>query len=380
MTMFRRESSVTIEYEPKRFTRLKERKPLCHYPEFFSDPIPCKAYALFSLISIFEILDFSSLNNYISLHVPYAHKKYLWAEGTMKSYHRSNKQPLVSIVMPVYNAGRYLREAINSILHQTYPRYEFYLVDDRSTDNSWQIIKGYKKLYPKKIKAVRLKKNTNSAGNGAVNAVYTQLKGKYIARMDADDIAMPDRIEKQVAFMEEHPLAILCGTQGLVIDEKGFVTGDKIFPTEAEDIYKEYFVLHPILHPSVMFRKSRIPHRNHLYEEKYGINDDYYTFFELLQYGQFYNLNEYLLQYRLHGKNSSLMNPKAKFITSLIIRIQAVLRFYYKPSLRGIILMLCQIPLVLLLPEKYIVPLYSFIRGMNRPAGPSYKYRLAISK
>lgn len=279
---------------------------------------------------------------------------------------KKTRKPLVSIVIPVYNAGRYLREAINSVLSQTYTHYELFIVDDQSTDNSWQIIKEYKKRYSKKIKVVRLKKNTNSAGNGAVNAVYTRLKGKYIARMDADDIAMPDRIEKQVAFMEEHPLAILCGTQGLVIDETGFVTGNKIFPTTAEDIYKEYFVLHPILHPSVIFRKSRIPNKNYLYEEKYDINDDYYTFFKFLQYGEFYNLNEYLLQYRVHGKNFSLQNPKAKFVTSLKIRIQALFKFYYKPSLKGIILMLCQIPLVLLVPEKFIVPLYSFIRGMKK--------------
>lgn len=93
--------------------------------------------------------------------------------------------------MPVYNAGSFLVEAIESILNQTYKNYEFIIVDDGSTDNSWEIIERYKSKYPRLIKTYRLTKNTNADGNGAVNAVLPYAKGEYIARMDADDCAHP---------------------------------------------------------------------------------------------------------------------------------------------------------------------------------------------
>ena len=276
--------------------------------------------------------------------------------------------PLVSIVMPVYNADKYLLEAIESVLAQTYTNYELVIVDDVSTDKSWDIIKKFQKKYPKQIRAVKLKINTNAAGNGGMNAVYTQLKGKYIARMDADDIADPMRIEKQVKFMEAHPKAILVGTQAHIIDATGKITGKKTFPTSHEAIYKQYFVLHPILHPSVMFRKSLIPNKEYIYENKWGINDDYYTFFKFLKYGKFYNLPEALLYYRMHGLNFSLQNPKAKFINSIKIRLQAIREFGYRPSIKSVFLMLTQVITIPLIPESLIVPLYFAIRGIKHPS------------
>lgn len=282
-----------------------------------------------------------------------------------KQKNNQNNMPLVSVVIPTYNAEKYLAEAIDSILWQTYQNYELYIVDDASTDGTVDIIKQYQKKYPKKVKAIFLKENTNAAGNAGMNIAYPLLKGKYIVRMDADDIAYPKRIEKQVKFMEKHPDAILLGTQGTVIDGQGKVIGDKKFPISNQAIYKEYFILHPILHPSVMFRKSLIPNKDYIYENKWGVNDDYYTFFNLLQYGKFYNLPESLLYYRVHGSNSSLQNLKQKFINTLNIRFQAIKKFNYKPSIKGIILMLAQCLLIGLIPEKLVLPVYFFIKGVR---------------
>jgi len=280
---------------------------------------------------------------------------------------QNNKLPLVSVVMPVYNAGRFLSTAIKSILRQTYANFELVIVDDQSKDNSWAIIQKFAKANPGKIRAVRLAKNTNAAGNGAVNAVYKKLKGVYVARMDADDIAHPTRIEKQVTYMEAHPEVILTGTQGVIINASGKVMGDKKFPVNHSDIYSQYFVFHPILHPSVMIRKSLVPQEHYLYEDKFGINDDYYTFFKLLQYGRFYNLPEPLLKYRMHGSNSSLQKPKAKFMNSLKIRFIAIKKFKYDPDIKSFLLMMAQVATITLIPEKLIVPLYFFIRGIRTP-------------
>ncbi len=114
-----------------------------------------------------------------------------------------NQNPLVSVIMPVYNAGNFLMEAIESILNQTYQNFEFIIVDDASTDNSWKIIQKYAKKYPKKIKAFQLKKTLNRGGDACANFALKKAKGKYIARMDADDIAHPKRLEKEVDFLEK---------------------------------------------------------------------------------------------------------------------------------------------------------------------------------
>lgn len=285
----------------------------------------------------------------------------------MKTQSKHN-QPLVSIVMPVYNAGDYIVEAIESILKQTYKHFELIIVDDRSIDNSWNIIQRYAKKYPLIIKAIRLKKNTNAAGNGGVNAVYPITKGKYIARMDADDISHPTRIEKQVRFMENHTDAILVGTQGYIIDQDGQIKGTKIFATSHQKIYEDYFVLHPILHPSIMIRKSLVPTKTKLYENKRGVNDDYYTFFKLLQYGKFYNLSEKLLYYRIHGANFSLQNPKKKFYNSIRIRLDAIKDFNYTPTFKGLLLFGAQLVIIPFIPESLIVPLYFLVRGIKHPS------------
>lgn len=280
---------------------------------------------------------------------------------------KSNKTPLVSVIMPVYNAEGYLAEAVKSILGQTYRNFEFIVVDDGSTDRSWKIIRKFAKRYSRRIKAYRLKKTINYAGNGAVNYGYRFAKGDYIVRMDADDIAMPKRLKKQVEFMEKHPEVILSGTQAYVIDGKGTVTGRKNVPLAHEKIYDEYGVVHPIIHPTVMIRRSLLPQKDRIYEKKFGINSDYYTFFRLLKYGKFANMGEYLLKYRVHSGNFSYKKPKERFINSFKIRVSAIIDLDYKISLKSAVMMTAQTMLVLLLPEKYIVPVYLTIRGMNSP-------------
>jgi len=99
------------------------------------------------------------------------------------------KIPLVTIIMPVHNAGKFLVPAIESILAQTYARFELIIVDDGSTDQSWKTIRAYKKRYPKTIRVYRTEKQLNSAGNGATDVGLSHAKGEYIARMDGDDVA-----------------------------------------------------------------------------------------------------------------------------------------------------------------------------------------------
>lgn len=273
---------------------------------------------------------------------------------------------LVSVVMPVYNAQKFLAAAIESIVKQTYKNIELIIVDDGSTDDSPKIIKYYKSKYPSLIKNYRLKKRSNEAGNGAVNAVLKKAKGVYLARMDADDVAHPQRIEKQVRFMENNPEIIVVGTQARVIDENGQVIGKKTNPTSHKDIYQKYAIVHPIVHSSCMIRRSLLPNQNRLYELKGGINDDYYTFFRLLSYGRFANLPEYLTDYRVHGNNISLRHLKKRYKVINNIRKQAVEQFGYQMSWLAKVVIVFQSFLVTILPDNVIDNLYLISRGMNR--------------
>lgn len=275
--------------------------------------------------------------------------------------------PLVSVIMPVFNAQEYIAEAIESILNQTYKNIEFIIVDDASTDKSWELIQKYKIKNPGRISVYKTIKKTNSAGNGAMNFGYQYSHGEFIARMDADDIAHPKRIEKQIAFMLRNPETIIVGTQAEIINAAGKIVGNKNMPITHANIYKQYAVFHPLIHPSVMINKKLLPNKKRIYEMKFDINDDYYTFFKLLNYGKFANLPEYLLKYRMHGKNLSLTNPKAKFIDSVRIRMRAVRDLNYKMTPKGMILMMLQIIIVLPIPERLIVPTYMFVRGIKKP-------------
>lgn len=281
---------------------------------------------------------------------------------------KGNKNPLVSVIMPVYNAGNFVGEAIQSILNQTYGNFELMVVDDASTDNSWEVISSYKKLYSKKVRVMRLNKNLNMGGDAAGNIGFRMAKGNFVARMDADDVATPNRLEKQVSFLLTNPGVFAVGSSAYVIDKEGGLIGEKKMPLENEKIYKEFFVFHPLIHPTLMFRKAAIKGKN-LYKLQYQANNDYLTFFEMITKGhRFANLPDKLLYYRFHGKNDSLIKVKSRFLNSLKIRLTAIKKFGYRPDFVSLIKLLGQIFVIVILPEKVIVPLYLTIRGIYKPS------------
>lgn len=287
--------------------------------------------------------------------------------------------------MPVHNAGDFLAPAIESILNQTYPRFELIIVDDGSTDTSWKRIRSYKKRYPKIIRVYHIDKQLNSAGNGATDVGLAHAKGQFIARMDADDISYPKRIEKQVTFLLDHPMTILVGTQADIIDRDGKVTGAKHVPIDHESIYEKYGIIHPVIHPSVMIRRNGLPNPDKLYLHKWGINDDYYSFFKLLNYGQFANLPEKLLKYRIHGGNASLANIREKCFNTAQIRLEAMKNFNYRMSIKSLLIMGAQVILVTLVPNRILKTVYPIVRGMDKTpqkhlrAYLKHLMRLAIS-
>lgn len=160
-----------------------------------------------------------------------------------------NKIPLVSVVMPIYNADAYLRKAIESILAQSFRDFELIVIDDGSTDTSLEIIKSY---FDKRIRLI--KKQNNSGIIDSLNKGIRVASGKYIARMDADDISLPNRLKLQIDFLEINSNHALVGTTIEAIDNNGNSIDVYPEPTEDDDLKKGLLVRNVFAHGSTMMR------------------------------------------------------------------------------------------------------------------------------
>lgn len=275
------------------------------------------------------------------------------------------KKPFVSVIMPVYNGESFISEAIESILTQTYQDFELFIINDRSSDETSEIIKEYKKRFPQKIRLIQL--NKRHGAYGAMNAAMKYAKGEFIAPMDSDDVSHPERLRKEVEFLLNNPDVIVVGSFARIIDKNKNVVGRKIFGITHQAIYSSFFYVHPIVHPSCMIRKNMLLQNDKLYQDIFGVNDDYYTFFTLLCLGKFANIPEFLLDYRVHLGNSSLQGLKSKFFNTVKIRLNAVRNLGYKPELSGYLRFLMQILLVSFIPEKVLLTIYLYIKGIHKP-------------
>lgn len=275
---------------------------------------------------------------------------------------KKETKPLVSVVMPVYNAAAYLSQAVDSILNQTYKNFEFIIIDDASRDGSYAILKDYAKKN-KKIKIFRNKKN--SGVSEAAKKAISKTKGEYLARMDADDISLPYRIEKQVAYLEKNKGTVALGGQCALIDTDGSVIGSKTFPTKFEDIYKYIFEFIPLQQPSVMIAKKRLPKNFEYYRNGMNTAEEVELIFKLFLYGKVENLKDTILKYRLHGKNTSLIDVKKTFFLTLLSRLKAVLYYNYKPGFSGIAITLLELLVVSVLPSRAVLVIYKILRTFN---------------
>jgi glycosyltransferase involved in cell wall biosynthesis len=284
----------------------------------------------------------------------------------MQDIKRSKNMPLVSVVMPVYNYSAYLAKAIDSILNQTYQNFELIIVNDASTDNSLTIIKEYQKQYPTKIKVIDLQQNLNCGGDACANEGLKIARGNYIARMDADDIALPTRLEKQVRFLEKHHSIFLVGANAYTMNSNDEVTGEKNEPSTNQAIYVNYSIFHPLIHPACMYRRFLNDNKPFKYEIAYKSNNDYLTFFKLICAGyKFVNLKEKLLFYRVHPESNTFQNVKQIFFTTFRVRLLMIFRYGYRPNLKALLSNFAEILLVTFLPEKSIVSLYFFVKGIK---------------
>lgn len=270
-------------------------------------------------------------------------------------------EALGSVIMPVYNAELYLKEAIESILDQTYQRFEFIIVDDGSTDRSWNILKEY----AKEDRRIKLFKNKYNQGvSKTVKKGIDQAKGKFIARMDADDIAMPERFKKQIDYLASHPRTIAVGGQCQVIDDKNNIIGDKRFPTDFNNIYRSIMTFLPIQEPTLMIARDRLPRHFSYYGKNCTIAEEVELIFKMFQYGNVENLPDVVLLYRIHNANSSLKDVRKTFYYTLIGRLKGIFLHGYRPSIEDIFVNIMQFIIITTIPQKLSLWLYYKTRKM----------------
>lgn len=199
--------------------------------------------------------------------------------------------PKISVVMPVYNSEAYLGEAIDSVLNQTFQDFELIIIDDASQDRSKEIIGSY--TDPRIILII----NEHNIGVAkSLNKGIDKSTGRYIARMDSDDICREDRFMKQYLHMEQNSHIAVCGSFAEIIGN-----GEQLnYPTEPGEIASSLFFYCCITHPTVMMRREFLDQHNLRYPEQYKA-EDYKLWVDISRTGRISNIPEILLSYRRHS-------------------------------------------------------------------------------
>lgn len=203
--------------------------------------------------------------------------------------------PTVSVLMAVHNGATYLAEAMESILCQSFTDFEFLIVDDASEDDSRQIMAS------NPDPRVRLLANPRKMGlAAALNRLWAEARGKYVARMDADDVSLPGRLAAQMEFLERNPDVLVCGTW---VEAFGESSGVWRYPLRHEEIKCGLLFNSVLVHPTVMIRNDRGILGDAPYDETFGRSQDYELWSRLADKGRLANLGEVLLRYRTYPRD-----------------------------------------------------------------------------
>ncbi len=212
---------------------------------------------------------------------------------------RSNrKTPMISVLMPVFNSERYIGAAVESVLAQTYDDFELLALDGGSSDRSLSILRKFE-MSDARIRAISRK---NLALVPSLNEMIAEAQGRYLARMDSDDICRPERFEKQVAYLDAHPECVAVGSRVLFIDPEGMPICEAINElthNEIDSANMSGATAMRICHPSVMMRKETVVQVG-LYSEEFLFAEDFDLFLRIAEVGKLANLPEVLLEYRQH--------------------------------------------------------------------------------
>lgn len=212
--------------------------------------------------------------------------------------------PTVSVLMPVYNAERYVAETVESVLGQTLGDFEFIIIDDGSTDRSPEMLREF----AARDDRVRLSSRGNTGYLRALNEGLQMARGELIARIDADDIALAKRFERQTDYLRSHPECLVVGCGLLLIDEDGEPFCESILPTEHEVIDARHLAgTGSLAHPAAMIRREALLRLGGYRPQCYGA-EDHDLWLRLGEQGRLANLPEVLMKVRVHAANFTFVN------------------------------------------------------------------------
>jgi glycosyltransferase involved in cell wall biosynthesis len=223
----------------------------------------------------------------------------------------------ISVLMPVYNADAFIKETMDSVLSQSFRDFELLIMDDGSTDRSAEIIRSCSdpriryELCPHDFIAT-------------LNRGIEKAQGKYIARMDHDDLMVPERLQIQYDFMETHPEIAACGACMHTFGSNSYAIN---VLTEHNDIIQYMILGNPMANPTAFYRRSVLTEHNIRHEEGYSFADDYKLWSEIAKVGKLANIPKALTKYRTSDKQASVLNYVPMMAASTVIRYETVQYF-----------------------------------------------------
>lgn len=260
--------------------------------------------------------------------------------------------------MPVYNSEKYVSEAIESILSQSYTNFEFLIIDDGSTDNTKVKINAYAQ---KDRRIIFLENRENLGICETLNRGIVHTQGSYIVRMDSDDMSAPHRIEKQLRFLLDHPEIGIVGSAIRLIDTTWKTLAERHYHSNDSMIRKSLFRYSPFCHPAIMVRKD-ILDLAWYYDPLLIYAEDYDLYFRIWKYTKFANIPEILLWYRIHEESTTAVHIDIMERKTLAIRMKAVREYGYAMSAWDGIYFTLQYISRWIIPPRWKIRLFQFFR------------------
>lgn len=268
------------------------------------------------------------------------------------------KKPKISVLMPAYNAEKYIADSIQSIRNQTFKDFELIISDDASTDRTWEIIHKFKRK-DKRIKIFRNNKNQYIAVNR--NILVKHSKGKYIAWQDADDISINDRLQSQYDFMENNPGVGILGGFLQFFNEHGMTTVRRYAETDIE-LRNNIFKYSPVAQPTAMIRRKCFAKVGY-YNPKYPPAEDIDMSFRIGAKYKFANLQKVTLKYREHNNSATFRKLRKIESATIEVRLKNNLMHGYKMTLIDYLYNLVQYISMFIVPPSLKIRLFNYFRN-----------------
>lgn len=234
---------------------------------------------------------------------------------------KRSASPAISVVMAVYNGERFLAAAIESVLAQSFGDFELVIVDDGSSDGSTEILAGYAERDPRVVPH----RQQNQGAPAALNAGVGLARAPLIARLDADDVALPGRLEAQHRCLCANEALGMVGGQVVIVDEHDRAIADAEYPLSDAEIRREFARTTPFVHSAVTMRKTTFQ-RAGGYRPSFNLAEDLDLWLRMAEHGELANLDSAVVRYRIHENQVSAQKLELQAIRSLAARTGAQMR------------------------------------------------------